>query len=628
MNTNINDIKDNDYNMLSILAYADLPNSLKNKRGLGVENYTIRDMANYYLSDNPESVKQFNTLSGRCNMTKTEWRNTFQAIKNTPKLSSLKVTGYTNQDSTSYNNLHPTENGLVAYCFETSDHKAIIDYRGSETRAGAGGEDWYDNFKLACEDYTPQQKAAVDFLKDMKSKYGYSEFATTGHSKGANDAQCVAVKAGSDVVKSVTFDAPGFNFGFIKENSDGIAGAKDKITSYMGYKDFVSAILNNIAGHVKVVETNGVKSFGDNHKDNIFFKLIFNKNKDAVGYEDFGSYGNIKNKDYAFSELGLLTNLLSKQESEKDILNFAGGLYNIGLKGEGMGTRESLIDLLTDKNFTGSTFVTLGNLQVDKDIVAGDYILKTIKSNDKLSVKVLKIGGTVVADKVATPVIAIAQSVDSDLDMANGIVAVSKKTFEKVKEAASEIKNDVEYFKLEFEKGEGWVKREVEEAEGYVEDKKEDAEAFVSDIVDVGTVMGKDTVGEVGGSYLDMAGEDMSFAAVTENFIKDTLGIGEHSVTTEEYIKINTDRLRQYASKISSLKRRADEISHKINTLYFGLGVDNLVHLGNLVNLVRSSYMDETNYRFAECINFFNQTADRFDSVENSITQYANSLHS
>ncbi|WP_077836044.1 Mbeg1-like protein [Clostridium felsineum] len=387
MKVNMRDIKDNDYNMLTILSYVDLPSSIKSSNG--IENYYIGDMVSDYLKDEKKLLK----LEGRCNMSYDEWKHVLQAIKSSNKLCSLKIVSYTNQDSTSYTNLKPKANGLVAYCFETSDYKGIIDYRGSETRDKIGGEDWYDNFLLAFEIDTPQQKAALEFFQCVKNRYGYTEFSTIGHSKGGNDAQYVAVKGGQDIVKrTVTFDAPGFNFKFIESNKRKICEIRSKIIAYMSYRDYVSSVLNNISGHIISLKTDKVSTLRDNHKPNIFLKLIYNESGDAIGYKNFNnSYGGEKNKDILFSEITLLTNIVSVYEGKKEGAAFADGIYNILLTKKDGKRRENFKQLFKDRRFLCAVIVTMRNIKKYKDIIAYDYIFKEFKSRDSFLKKLKKL---------------------------------------------------------------------------------------------------------------------------------------------------------------------------------------------------------------------------------------------
>jgi len=262
-------INDNEYNLLSQLAYIDFHGSEDILKKLDKTNYTIGDMVQFYLN-NEDALK---AQGNRCAMDTEEWRKTFMKISNNPRLCNLKIKGYINENfekGMDYNNQEKSlKTGLGAFCFETLEKEAIIAYRCSETREGFGGEGWKDNFKTGFTDKTVQQEASLKFLNEMKKKYNYRDFITIGHSKGGNSAQYVAVMS-DDVKKCVSFDGPGFSDNFIRNNSIKILKARDKIISYEGKMDFVSSLLFGIAGRIIIIDTEEQRDFLSNHKPNIF----------------------------------------------------------------------------------------------------------------------------------------------------------------------------------------------------------------------------------------------------------------------------------------------------------------------------------------------------------------------
>lgn len=586
----MSNISDVEYNLLSQLSYLDNPQSSRYTIGNGkVKDYTVGNMVNYYLNHEKQT-------EGRVAMSSSEWDKTLQEIKDDPNLMNLKITGYTYQDSSNSKDLNPKENGLVAYCFETDDHKAVISYRGSETRDGIGAEDWYDNFKLAFESDTPQQKASLDFLNSMKRQYGYIDFSVTGHSKGGNNAEYVGVKS-DDVTKCVAFDPPGFDFDFFRKNKDRIEGSKGKIVSYVSYLDMVSSILNNVAGKTNEIETPNPGEFPLYHKDNLF---INPKTKEF--------YSKVS-KPYDLSELQVLTDCLSQQVSEKDGMNFADGLYNVA------SGREGILALLVDKNFRESTLVLLPCLKEDLNVITVDYIKKTIMSNQSIPVKVAKIGGVLIVNKVGDFVLNTAEFLDASVCLVSDLAEFVKNSFETMRKYVAEFENFCAEKEKELEK---LVDNKIDEIENDIKYFETEGEACFQKL-------GNEAV-EVLENYSNVSTEAVQFEAAGVNSIMDAFGIGQHSVKTEECIKINTDRLRDYARRLSNIQRQAEEVSRSINSLYMSMGIDNLEHFENFIHLFRATYLDETYYRFSECINFLNRTADKFETAECEIMQSANRL--
>lgn len=262
-------INDSEYNLLSQLAYIDFNVSEEISKKLDKTNYTVGDMVWSYLN-NEDALK---IQANRCAMDIEEWRKTFSQIENNLELCKLKIKGYIDDNTEMGKNCRiedkNVKTGLVAFCFETSEREAIIAYRGSETREGIGREDWKDNFETGFTDKTMHQEAALNFLNCMKKKYNYTDFITTGHSKGGNSAQYVAVMS-DDVKKCVSFDGPGFSDNFVRNNSIRILKARDKIISYEGKMDFVSSLLFGIAGKIIIIDTEDQSDFLSHHKPNIF----------------------------------------------------------------------------------------------------------------------------------------------------------------------------------------------------------------------------------------------------------------------------------------------------------------------------------------------------------------------
>ena len=253
----MSNIKDSQMNLLSQLAYVDLPRKIYENMSMN-NNCTVLQIIDFYLKDEAELEK----ISGRCAMDKDEWRKTLEQIKNDPELCGLMIRGYEDQNKEG-------DTGLVAYCFETGDDEAIIAYRGSETRAGLSPKDWEDNFQTGFTARTEQQEAALKFLDDMKKKYGYTSFETTGHSKGGNNSQYVAIMS-DDVKRCVSFDAPGFCDNFMVGRAPEILAGRDKIVAYEGKLDIVSSLLFNVAGKVVIIDTEEQANFLYNHKPNLF----------------------------------------------------------------------------------------------------------------------------------------------------------------------------------------------------------------------------------------------------------------------------------------------------------------------------------------------------------------------
>lgn len=244
---------DSQLNLLSQLAYLD-PHISSDE--ISLTNPSVSAMVNHYI-DNPHLIP-----TDRAGMSRQEWIETLTMISRDSELTSCILKDYTNNNSSS---------GLVAYSFQSpSLGHNIISFRGSETRKDVSTIDWEDNFKLATQCLTNQQKDAMKYVEEMKKNPpGLSDFIVTGHSKGGNNAQCVALLS-DDVSRCVTFDSPGFSPEFCAEYSRQIKGKRKRIFSYEGDLDIVSDLLIPVAGKRIFIRKPRQVKFLYNHKPNLF----------------------------------------------------------------------------------------------------------------------------------------------------------------------------------------------------------------------------------------------------------------------------------------------------------------------------------------------------------------------
>ncbi len=142
-----------------------------------------------------------------------------------------------------------------------------------------GPDEWYDNVKAAGnyfinnEDDNPNEKGsfyqedATEYIDKISEKFNNSSITVTGHSKGGNKAQYVALMS-ENVDRCVSFDGQGFSSDFIEEFSEKIKARKHIITSISADKDIVNSLLPSIAGTKLYVDTSTVPS---EYTSNFFF---------------------------------------------------------------------------------------------------------------------------------------------------------------------------------------------------------------------------------------------------------------------------------------------------------------------------------------------------------------------
>lgn len=227
---------------LSNISYLDMKGQLKDMYDAG--KLTMGKISDFYLSDEGKYFEKDNIQDQAIIAALKKYQN--------PPYSEYKVVDYENNNGT---------DGLVCIAVETIDGNIVVASRGSETPdENSGGllgmEDWLDNLRSAIEIETLQQAQAKAFIDRVGAMESCKSISITGHSKGGNNALYALIMANPEVrekiINCVTFNAPGFNDDFIKENKDIIdmlvkAGI---IKEYQGSGDLVSEIMNNLSNPI------------------------------------------------------------------------------------------------------------------------------------------------------------------------------------------------------------------------------------------------------------------------------------------------------------------------------------------------------------------------------------------
>lgn len=148
------------------------------------------------------------------------------------------------RDANGYNTIAP----IVTFA---NGDDAVVVFWGTTS-----ADEWYDNFIAGHEsvDGSSYQNAALDYINEVDSKY--KNITVTGHSKGGNKAQYVALKS-DRVDRCVAFDGQGFSKAFIDDenNAELINKNKGKITLISSDHDIVNAMLFDVAGEVLYVDS-------------------------------------------------------------------------------------------------------------------------------------------------------------------------------------------------------------------------------------------------------------------------------------------------------------------------------------------------------------------------------------
>jgi|GEM_PF-1324741 len=246
-------LTEKDHLILADLVYFDIINDSNLYREYQRGKLTVGELANVYLN-NEEYKKRFKT--------DTELQ-AFEA-----KMSELANPSSKYYDwKVSHVEDNNKETGFVGYTFvpDSDPTHAVIAFRGSEdmTKLEHLTTDWRNNYTTIHDDFTFQQREALEYLQKQAEKY--DSLSVTGHSLGGNNALASSIladdKTKSKITEVLTFNAPGFSSEFIDKNKDSINQMKERIQEFQNVEDLVSSLFNNPTDPI-YVETSIKKSDG------------------------------------------------------------------------------------------------------------------------------------------------------------------------------------------------------------------------------------------------------------------------------------------------------------------------------------------------------------------------------
>jgi len=159
-----------------------------------------------------------------------EWVTVLRSIQHDPDLMNLTIT----QARDDYGD-NPDKGGMRVACFVGDDNDdATVVFRGT-----GGPMEWHDNGVAAYTAESQQQEEALRYIEGLTD---YDNITVTGHSKGGNKAQYVAIMS-DKVDRCVSFDGQGFSMEFMAKYKDVILENSYKITSISDEYDFVNCLL-------------------------------------------------------------------------------------------------------------------------------------------------------------------------------------------------------------------------------------------------------------------------------------------------------------------------------------------------------------------------------------------------
>lgn len=319
------------------------------------------------LSEIKDDEKAWENLL-ECNpghLDKETTEKVIEAIMNDEELCSLRVAKSTEFEEGSGN--------PVSVCFVNECAKeAIVAYCGTR------GREWLDNGEAFMGEDSKLQREAAEFLQKSIKECGLEEYdiTVTGHSKGGNKAQYVAVMC-PEVDNCYSFDGQGFSREFIIEHFEEVIQNKDKINSYVADADYVSPLGIEVAQNLEIFETNGNSDGFDPYAHTPDAYYNFDKNGNIVMNDvlsnrtvfaeavhdvslEIMDYPKAEREECFMGTMGVLQNIFCKNPiSESELPSWGESLNGAGI------TIYQLIDYMNDgalDKFRDNPFKSIADL--------------------------------------------------------------------------------------------------------------------------------------------------------------------------------------------------------------------------------------------------------------------------
>ncbi|NLD46044.1 MAG: DUF2974 domain-containing protein [Clostridiaceae bacterium] len=227
----MSELMDNQLLLLDNLIYL---NGVVNPDNEGKKVYDIvNDLLEHHTQDSPApKIKKaiYDKGNDAAYMPYDEWVTILKSIQADPELMNLTIKH--GVDDYGKNKL----GGMRVACFVDGGNNATVVFRGT-----GGPTEWHDNGAGGYESDTPQQERALEYINKLAEK-GYGNITVTGHSKGGNKAQYVALLS-DNVDRCVSFDGQGFSSEFFEKYKDLIKKNSYKVTRIADKWDFVNCLL-------------------------------------------------------------------------------------------------------------------------------------------------------------------------------------------------------------------------------------------------------------------------------------------------------------------------------------------------------------------------------------------------
>ncbi|KOF57071.1 hypothetical protein AGR56_10995 [Clostridium sp. DMHC 10] len=553
--------------LLSEFAYTQIFNTpddakyLKGKRTLGD---IIKHFQNKNGSYNIENLKYDGSL------TSSDVKEVFKEIQSDPQLSNLRFTDYEN------NNTSGNFDGFVAYSFKDPEGNAHFVFRGSESdtpegqRDGFLGVDWTDNYTMGVEGKSRQFQDVKSFVE--ANSIGSAKIYVTGHSKGGANALYACSQF--DNATGIAFDAPGIDEAISEEARERLK--ESGITNFVASDDKVGALLFHSENRVfcKMNEAYYLELDDKIVKVNDY-------NQGAGQSEAVDTFIPHALQAFYWDENN---NLVKENRSSGSMLTEAltQSLYDWNIK-NGRPLDKYLDWIIKNKNNLGKELEAIIFTKLVGEFGKGapgiiSDILTNVLYDKEVTVEVLK------------------ETLEKYIKLDNVFDKMLAELNDMKEKFVSDLEDDVE--KIEDE-----VENEFFDGENV--DFINDIESTVVAIADEGSKALSEEVQKVE-------------SVIKRGFSSGDGIYGVASIRTRIYVDFG--KLREHADKLQHLRRSACDIEERINELYFNADID---FSKNILNLLKSSYMEYSSDKFRENIDYLNYAADTFQRAERTLLNMA-----
>ena len=462
-------------------------------------------------------------------------------------------------------------NELIACTFRTEDGSMYVCYRGT------GDGKWPDNAEGVVQKDSLMQRAASSYFDHVMKKYGASEDAhviVTGHSKGGNLAQYTTMmsKYRERIDACYSMDGQGMSQkgidSFKQQNGEeGYQKQVNKIYNICGENDYVNVLGIRIVrpDQKYLIRTPDAKGFGDYHN------MYYMRTKDGYGLNWCYEEGEIVSV-----ESGEIARFAEKLNAE-------------------------MLERLSPEEYEDCSITLMSFLEMifpDKGYPGGIYPVGTGKTKTATFEEVLGFmvhGGPLVLDTLLTTEEGKAllrkffydglMDVYDKYGFSGAVAFVFVVEVVVVATVAIVIKNVVKIAAVTF------VLTLVDSLFELIPGLKEAAVNFLHDLI--------------------------SFGVDTINSLRDwydkNLNQGYIAATQNPEIRVDTNKLTQYAAQLEAVMKRVESLDRYMNALYTA------VKLRDLGKVIGANYLVGGVNRLRNCRNYLNHTAQDFNEAEKYI---------